>query len=504
MIPRGMVASQQSAPIVLGRYALYDPIASGGMATVHLGRLLGPVGFARTVAIKRLHAHYAQNPEFVSMFLDEARLVARIRHPNVVPTLDVVATEGALFLVMEYVQGESLLQLFRVALARDERIAPPMSATLLAGVLEGLHAAHEARDEQGQPLGIVHRDVSPQNILVGTDGIARVLDFGVAKAAGRVQTTRDGQLKGRIAYMAPEQLRGTVTRASDVYAASVVLWEALVGRGLFRGESDAEIMSKVMAAAVVPPSRLAPDIPRALDAAVMRGLSFDPARRFATARDMARALEDAVPLVGASKIGAWVEAAACETLSVRSARIAAIESSSGIQGPAALLAAVDPGPVSSSAAPAPASIPVAPPPSSFPASLPIEATEPPRTGRLVAAVVGGLAAAAIVGTAVVALWMLHSGSAARDAVVVSPPEPAPPPLSSAPPALAVETVTLSALLAPSASSEPGASAAPVEPAAAAPGVPSTRAAPTVVPHATPARAPVVRPAPTDDGMSDRK
>src|SRR5580658_5515960 len=158
---------QPMEPRLLGRYAIYDKIASGGMATVHLGRMLGAVGFARTVAIKRLHPQYAEDPEFVSMFLDEARLVARISHPNVVPTLDVVNTDGELIIVMEYIRGESLARLIRAAAQRDSVIPAPMAATLLVGVLHGLHAAHEAKSERGEPLGIVHRDVSPHNILIG-------------------------------------------------------------------------------------------------------------------------------------------------------------------------------------------------------------------------------------------------------------------------------------------------------------------------------------------------
>src|SRR4051812_32281008 len=152
-------------PMVAGRYALYDKIAAGGMATVHLGRLLGPVGFSRTVAIKRLHASYSRDPAFVSMFLDEARLAARIRHPNVVPPLDVVATQGELFLVMEYVQGESLSRLAKAAKGLGQPVPIRVVLSILAGALQGLHAAHEARDERGMSLGIVHRDVSPQNVL---------------------------------------------------------------------------------------------------------------------------------------------------------------------------------------------------------------------------------------------------------------------------------------------------------------------------------------------------
>src|SRR5580700_10113505 len=215
-----------SAELTVGRYALHHEIASGGMATVHIGRLLGPVGFARTVAIKRLHAHMARNPEFVAMFLDEARLAARIRHPNVVSTLDVVATEGELFVVMEYVPGDSLARLLHAAREAGEPVPLPVAASIMVDVLHGLHAAHEASDERGQPLGLVHRDVSPHNVLVGTDGAAHVIDFGIAKAAGRAQVTREGQLKGKLAYMAPEQLKGgtggsKVDRRADVFGAAV-------------------------------------------------------------------------------------------------------------------------------------------------------------------------------------------------------------------------------------------------------------------------------------------
>jgi serine/threonine-protein kinase len=299
------------------------------MATVHFGRLLGVVGFAKTVAIKRLHPQLAKDPEFVSMFLDEARLAARIRHPNVVSTLDVVARDGELFLVMEYVQGESLRQLVRAAGVEGGRMPPAIVGTVMVGMLHGLHAAHEASSERGEPLGIVHRDVSPQNILVGIDGVPRVLDFGVAKAAGRAQTTREGQLKGKLAYMSPEQLMGRgVTRSTDIFAASIVLWEALTGRRLFSGESEGEVVKKVLDAHAEPPSRLAPSLSPALDAIVMRGLARDAAVRFSTAREMARALEKAMPLAPASEVGEYVEKMAGPALAQRAERIAKIESGS--------------------------------------------------------------------------------------------------------------------------------------------------------------------------------
>src|SRR5687768_9224260 len=161
-----MLAEGRGPLRVVGRYALYNEIAAGGMATIHLGRLLGPVGFSRTVAIKRLHPQFAKDPEFVSMFLDEARLAARIQHPNVVQTLDVVALEGELFLVMEYVQGESLSRLMRTLRAQAGRVPARIVSSIVTNVLYGLHAAHEARTERGAPLGIVHRDVSPQNVMI--------------------------------------------------------------------------------------------------------------------------------------------------------------------------------------------------------------------------------------------------------------------------------------------------------------------------------------------------
>jgi serine/threonine-protein kinase len=315
---------------VVGRYALYGEIASGGMATVHFGRLLGTAGFARTIAVKRLHAQYAKDPEFTAMFLDEARLAARIRHPNVVPTLDVVSAEGELFLVMEYVAGESLAKLVRSAKLKGESIPPRIAVTVMASVLHGLHAAHEATNELGQPLGLVHRDVSPQNVLVGTDGVARVLDFGVAKAAGRVQTTREGQLKGKVPYMAPEQVTGTgVSRRTDVYAAACVLWETLAAQRLFTGDNEAELLHNVLYKVVDAPSHYARDpIDPAIDEIVLKGLARKPDERWPTARDMAIALEKASPPATASEIGEWVESNATGALHQRADSVAKIESSS--------------------------------------------------------------------------------------------------------------------------------------------------------------------------------
>ena len=301
------------------------------MAAVHIGRLLGPVGFAKTVAIKRLHAHLARNPEFVAMFLDEARLAARIRHPNVVSTLDVVAIEGELFVVMEYVPGDSLARLLQGARERGEGVPLPVAASIMVGVLHGLHAAHEASDEKGKPLGLVHRDVSPHNVLVGTDGAAHLIDFGIAKAAGRVQVTREGQLKGKLAYMAPEQLRGgRVDRRADVFGACVVFWEMLTGRRLFDGADEGEIYGQVLRADVPKPSKIAGgDRAKVTDAIVLRGLTRSPEKRYPTARAAALAIEESLPLAPPSQVGQWVERVGEPELAERARRIAEVEGMAG-------------------------------------------------------------------------------------------------------------------------------------------------------------------------------
>ncbi len=312
---------------VAGRYALFGEIAAGGMATVYFGRLLGDGGFSRTVAIKRLHPHYAKNSAFVAMFLDEARLAARIQHPNVVPTLDVVAMGQDVLLVLEYVHGESLAALHLATRKRGDKIRVPIVLSILSCALHGLHAAHEARNERGEPLGIVHRDVSPQNILVGADGVPRILDFGVAKAAGRIQATREGQLKGKLAYMAPEQLQdGVVDRTTDVYAAGIVLWEALAGRRLFHGESEAAVVTKVLSDEVPPPSKLTAGVTHAIDNITLRALSRDKKHRFQSAREMALALESCgIPPAMPSQIGEWVMGVSSDVLKKRTQVIAELE-----------------------------------------------------------------------------------------------------------------------------------------------------------------------------------
>jgi serine/threonine protein kinase/ABC-type arginine transport system ATPase subunit len=318
--------SARARRVVGNRYVVHDEIAAGGMATVHLGKMRGPFGFTSTVAIKRLHPSLARDPEFVAMFLDEARLASRVRHPNVVPVLDVFAEEGCLSLVMEYVEGESLAQLCALARAAEAVVPVSIAAAIIASILHGLHAAHEARDEEGRLLGLVHRDVSPQNVIVGTDGVVRLIDFGIAKAAGRRNASRNGQLKGKIAYVAPEQIQGrTVDRRTDVYGASVLLWELLTGERLFDGETEGMILGRVLDDDVPPPSSLRADLPAALDAITLRGLDRAQERRFESARAMARALEGAVRPATADEIGQWVQSLACAALGERRETLARLE-----------------------------------------------------------------------------------------------------------------------------------------------------------------------------------
>ncbi|MBX3187671.1 MAG: serine/threonine protein kinase [Labilithrix sp.] len=317
-------------PIQIGRYVLHGEIASGGMASVYYGRLVGTGGFARTVAIKRLHKELARAPAFRNMILEEGRLAARVRHPNVVPPLDVLAEAGELLLVMEYVHGESVARLIRAARRAGEPIPIAVGAAILANVLHGLHAAHEAKDEAGKPLDIVHRDISPQNVIVGVDGVARVIDFGIAKAVNTEGNTTAGTIKGKVPYLSPEQLEGEpATKRTDIYAAGVVFWEVLAGRTLFGGgEDDAEVLRNILTMKVRPPSAYNPTVPGAVDDVVLKAISRAPADRFASAREMALEVEAAVNLATSTVVGAWTERLAAEALAERAARIREVEAAS--------------------------------------------------------------------------------------------------------------------------------------------------------------------------------
>lgn len=294
----------------LDRFELVAELASGGMATVYLARLSAVAGFQRLYAIKRLHPHLQREQEFVDMFLDEARLAARIHHPNVVSILEVGESKRGYYLVMEYIEGDTVAHLLAKSAQKQSKLPVEVTVRIALDALAGLDAAHELKDDHDQPLEVVHRDVSPQNILVGIDGTTRITDFGVARAAARLTTTRTGQLKGKLAYMAPEQARGQgVDRRADLFALGIVLWEALAMKRLFKGDGEAETLSRVLSEPIPKLRTLVPTLPAGIEAVVMKALERDPEKRFATASDFSEALEKAARAVRA--VGAHKDVAGC-------------------------------------------------------------------------------------------------------------------------------------------------------------------------------------------------
>jgi len=332
-------------PLRLGNYEPLLELASGGMATVYIARQLGAAGFERIVVVKRVHRHLLGNREFYDMFRDEARVASIIKHPNVVPVIDVVEVqqpERELFLVMDYVESSSLATLRKAAHEEKQRIPVPILARILYDVLMGLHAAHVAIDMQGRPLGVVHRDVSPQNVIIGVDGSTRLIDFGVAKASHRLTETKSGSVKGKYSYMAPEQARGLdVDRRTDIFAAGIMLHECLTDRRLFRGENELDTVRRIMEQEIVVPSSVQPAIPAALDAVTMKALARPMEQRYQTAIEMAEAIEHAVSLASPREVAAYVEKTCGKRLAER--RDALREMLAGTVAPLAVELTADPG-----------------------------------------------------------------------------------------------------------------------------------------------------------------
>ena len=276
----------------LGRYRVVDEIGVGGMASVHLGRMDGPGGFQKWVAIKRIHPHLVEDDQFVDMFLDEARIAAGINHANVAQVFDLGKDDNTYWIAMEYLHGEPLREVMRQAEERRMSITPELAARICADAAEGLHAAHELRGKNGQLLGLVHRDVTPHNLFVTYDGYTKVVDFGIAKVADRLASTRAGTLKGKLAYMSPEQVRGAdVDRTTDVFALGVVLWELTTNQRLFRMDTDLDTLEKVQACIVPPPSSIIRGYPPGLEQVVLKALAKNKKDRYATAREFSRALQ---------------------------------------------------------------------------------------------------------------------------------------------------------------------------------------------------------------------
>jgi serine/threonine protein kinase len=290
-------ALQQNGEIapgdVLGRYELLLPIASGGMAMVWAARLKGSRGFQKIVAVKTMLPRLSDDEQFEQMFLDEASLASQIRHPHVVEILDLGEQQHVLFLVMEWIDGVPLNQLMKAARPKG---GVPISVAVRIAIQScaGLHAAHELKDPNGKLVGLVHRDISPQNILVTYDGVSKVVDFGVAKATALGGgATVAGQIKGKVAYMAPEQVRGgAIDRRVDVFAMGIVLYALTTGKHPFRRESEAATMYNICAPQpVIPPRKVVADYPVELEQVVLRALAKDPDKRYQTSNDMLRALD---------------------------------------------------------------------------------------------------------------------------------------------------------------------------------------------------------------------
>jgi eukaryotic-like serine/threonine-protein kinase len=288
---------------VLGGYEILGELKRGGMGEVLLGRRRGAHGFERLCAIKTMRAERRADPELRTMFLDEARLLARLHHPAIAQVYDFGEEDGVLYLVLELVAGVSFSRLAQL------RPPPEVAVAAMAEAMNGLHAAHELCDEHGEPLGVVHRDVSPQNLLLTFDGRVKVLDFGIALMRGRAAPeTELGSVKGKPAYMAPEQLVGdAVDRRTDVYAAGIVLHELCTGERLFQSDSPFVVARRIEQGLIDPPSKSAGALPAGLDELVLRALARDPADRFATAGAMAAALERMARDVDGESLGAFAE-----------------------------------------------------------------------------------------------------------------------------------------------------------------------------------------------------
>ncbi|MGF1469664.1 MAG: serine/threonine protein kinase [Sandaracinaceae bacterium] len=309
-----------------GKYLLLERIAVGGMAEVYTAKSFGIEGFEKTIAIKRILPAMAEDEDFIAMFIDEAKIAGRLTHANIAPIYELGKLGGSHYIAMEYVWGKDLLQIINRFRRMRRRMPPVMGAWIASRMLEGLDYAHRKRDADGHPMGIIHRDVSPQNILVSYEGQVKIIDFGIAKAVARHTRTQAGVLKGKFGYMSPEQVRGDpIDHRSDIFAASTCLHEMLTGERLFTGESDFSVLEKVRNARVHPPSQVREDMPAELEAILMRGLTREPDQRWPSAGEMQEALSRFIarsPLgFGTVDLNTWMRTAFAQELAKEKARL---------------------------------------------------------------------------------------------------------------------------------------------------------------------------------------
>ena len=342
----------------LGKYQLLRRLATGGMAELFLARAAAMAGFEKHVVLKRILPQHAESDDFIKMFLTEARLAATLHHPNIVQVYDIGEEGGQYFFTMEWVQGQDLRRIVRAA--RKAGVAVPLEHVLhiIAGVAAGLHHAHDKADTDGTPIGIVHRDVSPSNVLVTYDGAVKVVDFGIAKAAAFQSNTIAGTLKGKIPYMSPEQCRGeAVDRRSDIFSIGTLLWEMTTGVRLFAGDNEIAIINRVAKGDVPTPTSIRPDYPRELEAIVMRALHSDPNQRYQNALDLQLDLEDFVREnripVSSARVGKFMRELFAEEIEAAAAQLSSERADRDVNrqsGPRAVVPAVLP-PVPSLAGP---------------------------------------------------------------------------------------------------------------------------------------------------------
>ena len=279
-------------PVPFGKYYLLEKVATGGMAEVFKAKAFGVEGFERLLAVKRILGAIAEDTEFISMFIDEAKIAGRLNHANIAQIFDLGKADGSYFIAMEYISGLDCRGLFERYRRLGKKIGVDMACYIAMKVCEGLDYAHNKTDSLSNPLNIVHRDISPQNVLVSYEGEVKVIDFGIAKAAGKSTQTQVGILKGKFSYMSPEQVRGlTLDRRSDLFSLNIVLYELLTLERLFLGESDFETLEKIRKVEVAPPTLYNPHIPKELEDIVLRGLAKDPNQRYQTAHEMQQALQ---------------------------------------------------------------------------------------------------------------------------------------------------------------------------------------------------------------------
>ncbi len=277
---------------IVGRYEVIRPLAKGGMAELYLGRARGIEGFEKLVVLKCIRQEYEHEGDFIRMFLDEARLAATLSHPNIVQVFDVDRADGRYFFAMEYVDGRDLVAI-RKAAAIEGRLALEHVLSIAVGVTAALHHAHELRDAEGRPRGVVHRDVSPSNVLVSHDGAVKLVDFGIARAAGRLTTTRAGTLKGKVRYMSPEQCSGLdLDRRSDIFSLGAVLYELTTDHAPFSADSDVALAHRIATEDAPPPSSRVASYPPGLERIVLRALARDRDARYETAQALQLDLEN--------------------------------------------------------------------------------------------------------------------------------------------------------------------------------------------------------------------